>query len=64
VSCCGKTPIFVCTTWRLSKSGLMLAVSGKSVSGRVVRRQRVAVFERHRFFSTGSRWDIRMQVVV
>jgi hypothetical protein len=38
---------------------LRIAVRGNSVSGRVVRRQRVPVFEGHRLPSTGSRWDIR-----
>jgi hypothetical protein len=38
---------------------LRLAVRGNSISGRVVRRQRVTVFDMHRLPSTGSRWDIR-----
>jgi hypothetical protein len=38
---------------------LRLAVRGNSISGRVVQRQRVPVFEEHRLPSTGSRWDIR-----
>jgi hypothetical protein len=38
---------------------LRLAVRRNSISGRVVRRQRVPVFDRHRLLSTGSRWDIR-----
>jgi hypothetical protein len=43
----------------LWKCVLRLAVRGSSISGRVVRRQRVPVFEGHRLPSTGSRWDIR-----
>jgi hypothetical protein len=38
---------------------LRLVVGGNSVSGRVVRRQRVPVFDEHRLPSTGSRWDKR-----
>jgi hypothetical protein len=59
VSCRGKTPIFVNLAWRLWQSVLRLAVSGNSISGRVVRRQWVPVFEGHRLPSTGSRWDMR-----
>jgi multisubunit Na+/H+ antiporter MnhE subunit len=55
----GKTRFFVYLAWRLWKSVLRLAVRGNSISGRVVRRQRVPVFEGHRLPSTGSRWDIR-----
>jgi hypothetical protein len=58
VNSVGKTPIFVYLAWRLWKSVLRLAVSRNSISGRVVRRQRVPVFEGHRLPSTGSRWDI------
>jgi hypothetical protein len=36
-----------------------LAVTGNTISGRVVRRQGVPVFEEHRLPLTGSRWDIR-----
>jgi hypothetical protein len=36
-----------------------LAVTGNTISGRVVRRHRVPVFQRHRLPLTGSRWDIR-----
>jgi hypothetical protein len=32
---------------------------GNTISGRVFRRQRVPVFQRHRLPLTGSRWDIR-----
>jgi hypothetical protein len=39
----GKTPIFVYLAWRLWQSVLRLAVRGNSISGRVVRRQRVPV---------------------
>jgi hypothetical protein len=59
VSCRGITWIFVYLAWRLWQSVLRLAVRGNSISGRVVRRQRVPVFERHRLPSTASRWDIR-----
>jgi hypothetical protein len=59
VSCRGKTPIFVYLAWRLFKNVVRLAVRGNSISGRVVRRQRVPVFEGHRLSATGSRWDIR-----
>jgi hypothetical protein len=59
VSCRGKTPIFVYLAWRLWQSVLRLAVRGNSISGRVVRRQRVPVFEGHRLPSTASRRDIR-----
>jgi hypothetical protein len=45
--------------WRLWKRVLRLAVRENSISGRVVWRQRVPVFEGHRLPSTGSRWDIR-----
>jgi hypothetical protein len=38
---------------------LRVAVWGCSIFGRVVRRQRVPVFEGQRLPSTGSRWDIR-----
>jgi hypothetical protein len=55
VSCRGKTPIFVYLTWRLWQSVLRLAVRGNSISGWVVRRQRVPVFEGHRLPSTASR---------
>jgi hypothetical protein len=56
---CRKTPIFVYSAWRLWQSVLRLAVRGNSISGRVFRRQRVAVFEEHRLPSTGSRRVIR-----
>jgi hypothetical protein len=59
VNSVGKTPIFVYLAWRLWQSVLRLAVRGNSISGRVVRRQRVPVFEGHRLPSTGSRWDKR-----
>jgi hypothetical protein len=45
--------------WQLWECVLRLAVRGSSISGRVVRSQRVPVFNRHRLPSTGSRWDIR-----
>jgi hypothetical protein len=50
---------FLYLAWRLWKSVVTLAVTGNSISGRVVRRQRVPVFEGHRLPLTGSRWDIR-----
>jgi hypothetical protein len=59
VSCRGITCIFVYLAWRLWQSVLRLAVRGNSISDRVVRRQRVPVFEGHRLPSTGSRRDIR-----
>jgi hypothetical protein len=59
VSCRGKTPIFVCLAWRLWQSALRLAVRGNSISGLVVRCQRVPVFEGHRLPSTASRRDKR-----
>jgi hypothetical protein len=59
VSCRGKTPNFVYLAWRIWQSVLRLAVRGKSISGRVVQRQRVPVFEEHRLPSTASRRDIR-----
>jgi hypothetical protein len=54
----GKTCFFSLAK-RLWKSVLRLAVRGSSISGQVVRRQRVPVFEGHRSLSTGSRWEIR-----
>jgi hypothetical protein len=57
-----KTPTsvyFLYLAWRLWKSVVTLAVTGNTISGRVVRRQRVPVFEGHRLPLTGSRWDIR-----
>jgi hypothetical protein len=59
VSCRGITCIFVLLAWRLWQSVLRLAVRGNSISGRVVRRQTVRVFEGHRLPSTGSRWYTR-----
>jgi hypothetical protein len=50
---------FLYLAWRLWKSVVTLAVTGNTISGRVVRRQRVPVFQRHRLPLTGSRWDIR-----
>jgi hypothetical protein len=37
-----------------------LAVTGNTISGRVFRRYRVTVFQRHRVPLTGSRRDIRL----
>jgi hypothetical protein len=59
VSCRGKTPIFLYLAWRLWLRDLRLAVRGNSIYDRVVRRQRVPVFEGHRLPSTASRWDKR-----
>jgi hypothetical protein len=50
---------FLYLAWRLWKSVVTLAVTGNTISGRVFRRQRVPVFQRHRLPLTGSRWDIR-----
>jgi hypothetical protein len=54
----GKTWMFVYRVWPLRKSVFSLGVRGNTISGRVVRRQRVAVFQGHRLPSTGSRLDI------
>jgi hypothetical protein len=59
VSCRGITCLFVCLAWRLWQSVLRILVRGNSTSRRVVRRQRVPVFEKHRLPLTGSRWDMR-----
>jgi hypothetical protein len=59
VSCRGITFSSVYLAWRLWQSVLRLAVRGNSISDRVVRRQRVPVFEGQRLPSTGSRRDIR-----
>jgi hypothetical protein len=50
---------FLYLAWRLWKSVVTLAVTGNTISGRVFRRYRVTVFQRHRLPLTGSRWDIR-----
>jgi hypothetical protein len=50
---------FVYLARRLWKRVLRLAVRGNSIFGRVVRRQRVSVFDGHRLPSTGSRRDMR-----
>jgi hypothetical protein len=59
VSCRGETPIFVYLAWRIWQSVLRLAVRGNSISGQVIRRQRVPVFGKHRLPSPASQWDIR-----
>jgi hypothetical protein len=59
VSCRGITCFFVYLAWRLWQSVLRLAVRGNSISDRVVRRQRVPVFEGHRLPSTASRREKR-----
>jgi hypothetical protein len=43
-----KTWFFVYLAWRLWKGVLRLAVRGNSISGRVVRRQMVPLFDEHR----------------
>jgi hypothetical protein len=58
MNCRGKSPILVDIASRLWQSVFRLAVSGNSISGRFVRRQRVRVFEGYRLPSTGNRWDI------
>jgi hypothetical protein len=50
---------FLYLAWRLWKSVVTLAVTGNTISGRVVQRQRVLMSEWHRLPLTGSRWDIR-----
>jgi hypothetical protein len=50
---------FLYLAWRLWKSVVTLAVTWNTIFGRVFRRQRVTVFQRHRLPLTGSRWDIR-----
>jgi hypothetical protein len=59
VSCRGITRIFVYLAWRLWQSVLRLAVRGNSISGRVVRRLMVPVFEMNRLPSTASQREIR-----
>jgi hypothetical protein len=54
-----KNAVFCVFSVAVMESVLRLAVRGNSISGRVVRRQRVPVFDKHRLPSTGSRWDIR-----
>jgi hypothetical protein len=44
---------------RLLKGAVTLGATGNSISGEVVRRQCVLVFDWHRLLLTGSRWDIR-----
>jgi hypothetical protein len=56
----GKTPtLFVLSAWLLWKSVVTLAVTGNTISCRVVRRPRTPVFECLRLPLTVSRWDIR-----
>jgi hypothetical protein len=58
-----KDADFLCIScylaWRLWKSAVTLAVTGNTISGRVVLRQMVPMYELHRLPLTGSRWDIR-----
>jgi hypothetical protein len=44
----GKTRLFVYLAWQSWKGVLRLAVRGNSISGRVVRRQMVPLFDKHR----------------
>jgi hypothetical protein len=53
----GKTWIFVYLGWRLRNSVSTLGVRQNTISGRVVRRQMVAVFEGYRLPSSGSQWN-------
>jgi hypothetical protein len=52
---------FLYLAWHMViwKSVVTLAVTGNTISGRVFRRYRVTVFQRHRLLLTGSRRDIR-----
>jgi hypothetical protein len=50
---------FLYLAWRLWKSVVTLTVTGNTISSRVVWRQIVSVYRRHRMSLTGSRWDIR-----
>jgi hypothetical protein len=52
--------LYLACIWRLRKSVVTLAVTGNTSSGRVLRRHRVTVFQRHRLPLTGSRRDIRL----
>jgi hypothetical protein len=45
--------------WRLWKCVVTVMVKGKPISDRIVRRQRVPVFQLRRLLLTGSRWDTR-----
>jgi hypothetical protein len=51
---------FLYLAWWLCQSVVTLAVTGNSIYGRVFRRCRVTVFQRHRMPLTGCRWDIRL----
>jgi hypothetical protein len=59
VGCRGKSVFFVLLALRILQSVLRLAVRGNSISGRVVRRYNVPLFEGRRLPSTASRRDIR-----
>jgi hypothetical protein len=50
-----KRGFFVYLAWRLWKGVSRLAVRRNSISGRVVRRNRVPVFDKQGLPSTGSR---------
>jgi hypothetical protein len=51
-----KNADFLCIscTWRLWKSVVTLAVTGNTISGRVFRRYKVTVFQRHRLPLNGG----------
>jgi hypothetical protein len=51
--------MFLYLAWGLWLRDLRLAVWDNSIYDRVVRRQRVPVFEGHRLSSTASGWDKR-----
>jgi hypothetical protein len=50
---------FLYFAWRLWKSVVTLAVTKKTISGQVSRRQRVSVLQTHRLSLTGRPWVIR-----
>jgi hypothetical protein len=51
---------FLYLAWRLWKSVVTFAMTSSTISGRVFRRCRMTVFQRHRLPFTGSRPDIRL----
>jgi hypothetical protein len=57
-----KDADFVCflhLAWRLWKSVVTLAVTGKTISGQVFRRHRVPISDEQLLPLPRSRWDIR-----
>jgi hypothetical protein len=50
---------FLYLAWRLRKTVVTLAVTGNTISDRVLRRKRMPVFEWHRLTLTGCRLDLR-----